>query len=103
MKISRRTLMGVFSFLFAIASFPFWVEATDPVVITARGRRIHFSSFVLDGHNDLPWAIRNQAASSFDNLDISLPVRCQLVELRACTFYIDVRARFLEGAAESQG
>jgi len=73
MKISRRTLMGVFSFLFAIASFPFWVEATEPVVITARGRRIHFSSFVLDGHNDLPWAIRNQAASSFDNLDISLP------------------------------
>jgi membrane dipeptidase len=41
------------------------------VTVTNRGRRVHFSSYVFDGHNDLPWAIRNKASSSFDNIDIA--------------------------------
>ena len=54
-----------------LASMPtlFAVER-PPVTVTNRGRRVHFSSYVFDGHNDLPWAIRNEASSSFDNIDI---------------------------------
>jgi len=40
------------------------------VTVTNRGQRVHFSTYVFDGHNDLPWAIRNEASSSFSNIDI---------------------------------
>ena len=42
------------------------------VTVTNRGQRVHFSSYVFDGHNDLPWAIRNKASSSFANIDIDV-------------------------------
>jgi membrane dipeptidase len=41
--------------------------------MTAEGRRIHSAGLLIDGHNDLPWQIRQSADSSFDKLDISLP------------------------------
>ena len=41
------------------------------VELKPEGKRIHQASFVWDGHNDLPWAIRNQASSSFAKLDIA--------------------------------
>jgi membrane dipeptidase len=41
-----------------------------PVVLTDEGRRVHFGSFVFDGHNDLPWEMRTKADSSFDKRDI---------------------------------
>src|SRR5689334_7355551 len=44
-----------------------------PVVLTDEGRRVHFESFVFDGHNDLPWEMRSKADSSFDKRDISQP------------------------------
>jgi membrane dipeptidase len=40
-----------------------------PVTLTDEGRKVHFESFVFDGHNDLPWEIR-KADSSFDKRDI---------------------------------
>src|SRR5438128_9720587 len=42
-----------------------------PVVLTDEGRRVHFESFVFDGHNDLPWEMRTKADSSFDKRDIA--------------------------------
>ena len=42
-----------------------------PVVMTDAARRIHASGFVFDGHNDLPWAIRTDFASSFDRADLA--------------------------------
>lgn len=41
------------------------------VVLSDEALKIHQAGYVWDGHNDLPWAMRNQAESSFDKLDIS--------------------------------
>lgn len=41
--------------------------------VTPEAERIHRQSFVWDGHNDLPWALREKAFSSFERLDISRP------------------------------
>jgi membrane dipeptidase len=46
-------------------------EAPTAVVLTDEARRIHSSALVIDGHNDMPWEIRQQASSSFERLDIS--------------------------------
>jgi membrane dipeptidase len=42
-----------------------------PIVMTAEGWRIHRTGLLVDGHNDLPWKIRELAGSSFDTLDIA--------------------------------
>ncbi len=42
-----------------------------PVVVSDQARAIHQRSFVFDGHNDLPWEIRERGSRSFDKLDIS--------------------------------
>ncbi len=52
-------------------------QATAPddrsaVVLTDEGRRVHASCIVIDGHNDLPYQMREDAGSSFDQLDIAL-------------------------------
>ena len=43
------------------------------VTVTPQARKIHGEGYVFDGHNDLPWAIRNNASSSFERMDISKP------------------------------
>ena len=45
------------------------------VVVTDAARKVHSAGFVFDGHNDLPWAVRTEASSSFDVADLnkSLP------------------------------
>lgn len=48
-------------------------EARAPVELTDEALRIHASAILFDGHNDLPWQIREKADSSFDNLDIAHP------------------------------
>jgi membrane dipeptidase len=44
-----------------------------PVVLTDAALKLHSSSLVLDGHNDMPWEVRKQGSSSFDKMDISQP------------------------------
>ena len=41
------------------------------VELTEEARRIHRAAIVIDGHNDLPWKLREKANSSFDKMDIS--------------------------------
>lgn len=36
-------------------------------------RRVHDSAIVVDGHNDLPWRIREFHDSSFDKIDLTRP------------------------------
>jgi membrane dipeptidase len=43
------------------------------VVLTEAARKLHARSLVIDGHNDMPWEVRKQGASSFDKLDIARP------------------------------
>ncbi|HEV3137721.1 MAG TPA: membrane dipeptidase, partial [Pirellulales bacterium] len=43
------------------------------IVVTDNARRIHAAATLVDGHNDLPWKIRERGSSTFDKLDISKP------------------------------
>ena len=43
-----------------------------PVQLTERALRIHRSAILVDGHNDLPWQIRDKGESSFENFDMAL-------------------------------
>ncbi|GIW92048.1 MAG: hypothetical protein KatS3mg110_0089 [Pirellulaceae bacterium] len=43
------------------------------VRIDEMARQVHQRSFVWDGHNDLPWEVRQKASGSFARLDISQP------------------------------
>ena len=42
-----------------------------PAVMTEEGLRVHRTGLLIDGHNDLPWQVRQKGDSSFDKLDIS--------------------------------
>ncbi len=44
------------------------------VVVTDAARKIHAAGFVFDGHNDLPWMVRTEAGSSFDQADLVKPL-----------------------------
>ncbi|MFN3191686.1 MAG: dipeptidase [Aureliella sp.] len=54
-----------------------YAKATDPergdVVVTEEALAIHHQSYIFDGHNDLPWAVRTNGSKSFEVLDISKP------------------------------
>jgi membrane dipeptidase len=46
-------------------------DTRPPVVLSDEARKLHASSLLIDGHNDLPWEIRKQGEGRFDRLDIS--------------------------------
>lgn len=58
------------------ASSAFAQETAKPrakVALTDEARQVHAAGFVFDGHNDLPWEMRNKADSSFNKRDIAVP------------------------------
>ena len=48
---------------------------SDGPDISEKVMQIHHAGMLWDGHNDLPWQMKNNAASSFDNVDISQPTK----------------------------
>ncbi|MBX9584794.1 MAG: dipeptidase [Gemmataceae bacterium] len=49
-------------------------DAPKPdVVISEEARAIHRDALVIDGHNDLPYALREKDGPSFRNVDLSKP------------------------------
>lgn len=44
--------------------------AKEPIVVTEAARRLHVEALVVDGHNDLPWAVR-EAGGFSDQLNIA--------------------------------
>jgi len=58
--------------LLLLATFTL-AQDRPPVVLSEEAKKIHFESFVFDGHNDLPWELRTKADSSFDKRDIRQP------------------------------
>jgi membrane dipeptidase len=52
----------------AVATAP---DLRGPIVLTDKARRIHRSAIVIDGHNDLPWHLRNQGDHPFVECDIA--------------------------------
>ena len=68
--MTKSLLSAAFALTFASQAF---AQTRDPVVLTDEAKKIHFESFVFDGHNDLPWELRTKADSSFDKRDIRQP------------------------------
>ncbi|MDG1875078.1 MAG: membrane dipeptidase [Mariniblastus sp.] len=68
-------------FITAVLSFASLTTAQDHSTqpagdnISKEAMEIHASGMLFDGHNDLPWAMRTQAGSSFDNIDIAKPTK----------------------------
>lgn len=62
-------------FMLALLAVPAGVLADTPtrkpVVLTDEARAIHAEALLVDGHNDLPWQLREKGSLSFLNLDIS--------------------------------
>jgi len=48
-------------------------DERPPVVLSDEARQIHREALLLDGHNDLPWALRELGTPSFDQFDIAQP------------------------------
>lgn len=69
---------GVWCFLFAQSSIVLAQAAADAkptargqIVVSDRAREIHARATLIDGHNDLPWKIREQGSPGFEKMDIS--------------------------------
>ena len=45
--------------------------APDPVDYAAKAREIHKTAILFDGHNDLPWQLREEGKIDFESVDIS--------------------------------
>ncbi|MEL0096049.1 MAG: dipeptidase [Planctomycetaceae bacterium] len=50
-----------------------YAQQESSVEVTIRAQRVHQSTFVFDGHNDLPYTLRKDASSSFTKMDIAKP------------------------------
>lgn len=46
-------------------------KSREPVKLTDEALRIHRESILVDGHNDLPWNLRDKKTPGFTRLDIS--------------------------------
>ncbi len=46
-------------------------EDREPIVVTDAAQELHDSCLLIDGHNDLPWELRQQGSSDFSKLDIA--------------------------------
>ncbi len=50
-----------------------YAQEKPKMEISEEAMEIHMSGMLFDGHNDLPWAMREKANSSFDKIDIAQP------------------------------
>ena len=47
------------------------LEHGKAIELTDRAKQLHSAALVIDGHNDMPWEVRDQAQGDFDRLDIA--------------------------------
>ncbi len=45
--------------------------ADDPPPVSERARKVHAAALLFDGHNDLPWRLRQDGDVKFEKLDIA--------------------------------
>ncbi len=64
---------GAYETSFVDAAEKASIEFVKQFTVTEEALDIHHSGMLWDGHNDLPWAMRTAADSSFDKVDISRP------------------------------
>lgn len=46
-------------------------DERKPIVLTDEAAELHRSCLLIDGHNDLPWELRDRGSADFSKLDIS--------------------------------
>lgn len=68
-KCCAALLSGVLS----VQANPVQAQTRPQVVVSERALEIHRRANLVDGHNDLPWKVREKAQSSFLKLNIRLP------------------------------
>lgn len=64
-------VLSACSFCFGSARAQSEADDYQPVVVSEQAKTVHAGSYVFDGHNDLPWYIRQEASMQFDNFDIA--------------------------------
>lgn len=69
---AARALVGLL-----LCSAPAAAQDRSDAALLARARRLHRASPLIDGHNDLPWEIRNKGASDVARMspDRGLPAQ----------------------------
>lgn len=65
--------LSLLAVLFVAPAIAGDADGRPPVVLSERAKQLHASSFVFDGHNDLPWEVRTKAGGSWDQADIAQP------------------------------
>ena len=72
-RSARRRTVSICLFAISVSLLPYSASAQerDPVIVSDEARRIHAASFLVDGHNDLPWALRQLGPPSFKTFDIA--------------------------------
>src|SRR5580692_248253 len=48
-------------------------QTSGEVVVSEQALAIHREALLIDGHNDLPWALREKDGTSFRNIDLNKP------------------------------
>lgn len=69
--MSMRTFVALLACCFCQISSSELHAQRPPVVVTDRALQVLRECYVFDGHNDLPWALRSEASSSFEIADLS--------------------------------
>jgi membrane dipeptidase len=70
------TLLGSLALAGTIAAQPepkAEPKGRPPVVVSAKAREIHDSALLIDGHNDLPWELRETGDPGFRTVDLNKP------------------------------
>ncbi len=66
--VMRRSALVLSGFLFTLS---LTLRAQDPKAdVAERARKIHEEGFVFDGHNDLPWLLREVGDIAFEKVDL---------------------------------
>lgn len=77
------------------------------VVVTEAAIAIHRQGFVFDGHNDLPWMVRTEAGSSFDQADLRKSLgpkfHTDIARLRAGNVGAQFWSVYIPASASKQG
>jgi membrane dipeptidase len=70
------TLLGALAAAGTIAAQPepkAEPKGRPPVVVSEKAREIHDSALLIDGHNDLPWELRETGDPGFRTIDLTKP------------------------------
>lgn len=47
------------------------LEHGETIVVSDQAKQLHADALLIDGHNDMPWEVRDQAGGDFDKLDLA--------------------------------